>query len=265
MNTSALYLGEVMHQRFFPVTYRFSYKVFSLLADLDDLEAGFPGLRLLSANRFNLLSLYERDFGPRDGSRLRPWIESICAQHGIDIKGGRVWLSAYPRVLGYQFNPLTVWYCENREGDLVAINAEVSNTFGEHHHYLLHDQGRPLRLPFRALADKVFHVSPFIDMPMQYRFRFNRPGPTQSVAISMNDTKADNALVLVATYIAKRVPLTNRQLLWQCLKIPFLTIKVISLIHWHALKIWLRGGKFHRSPPLPEEEVSSCPSRAPKT
>ncbi|MFP4154810.1 MAG: DUF1365 domain-containing protein [Halothiobacillaceae bacterium] len=262
MNASALYIGNVMHKRTRGPAYRFDYRVFSLLVDLDDLEAGFPDNRLLSADRFNLLSFHQADHGPRDGQPLRPWIEAACARAGVDIRGGRVQVSAYPRVLGYQFNPLSVWYCHDREGHLVAINAEVSNTFGEHHHYLLHDEGRPLSLPFRAVADKVFHVSPFIDMPMRYHFRFDRPGEALSVAI--RETEGEDTL-LVATHVARRRPLTDRGILVQCLKVPLLTFKVIGLIHWQALKIWIRGGRFHRAPPLPEEEISSCPVRTPKT
>ncbi|MGC9457185.1 MAG: DUF1365 domain-containing protein [Halothiobacillaceae bacterium] len=262
MNGSALYVGSVMHRRTRGPVYRFDYRVFSLLVDLDDLEAGFPGLRFLSADRFNLLSFHQSDHGPRDGSALRPWIESACAAEGIDIRGGKVLISAYPRVLGYQFNPLSVWYCHNREGELVAIDAEVSNTFGEHHHYLLHEGGRPLSRPFRARADKVFHVSPFIDMPMRYHFRIDRP--EERLAVAIRETEGEDTL-LVATHVARRRPLSDRTLIAQCLKIPLLTVKVIGLIHWQALKIWLRGGRFHRAPPLPEQEISSCPVRTPKT
>lgn len=258
---SRLYTGRVMHQRFSGPQYRFEYRVFSLLIDLDELVTGFRGLRQLSANRFNLFSVYNQDFGPRDGQNLKEWITRITAEKGIDLSGGKIWLSAYPRVLGYQFNPMAVWYCHNREGALVAINAEVSNTFGEHHHYLLHEQGAPLTLPYRSHTDKVFHVSPFINMNMRYHFRFNQPGTQLAVAIRETEhTEAGEKLTLVATHTARAQPLNDRQLWQQALRIPLLGIKVMTLIHWQALKIWLKGGRFHKSPPLPEQEVSSCPT-----
>ncbi len=259
--TSALYQGHVMHQRLTGPRYRFRYRVFSLLVDLDDLEAGFPGRRLLSHNRFNLFSVHDRDHGPRRDMPLRGWITATARAHGIDIDGGRILVSAYPRLLGYQFNPLTVWYCHDRNGHLVAIDCEVSNTFGQHHHYFLHDGGRPLETPFRAQSDKVFHVSPFLPMNMRYHFRLNLPGERLVVAIRATKIGEDGEVdTLVATHTARRRNLTDRRLLVESLRAPFLTFKVIGLIHWQALKIWLKGGRFHKSPPLPESEVSSCPS-----
>lgn len=258
--SSALYVGEVMHQRMRGPRYRFRYRVFSLLIDLADAEAGFPGLRWLSHNRFNLLGFHDRDHGPRTGEPLRPWIKRVLRDAGVDTELGRVLLNLYPRVLGYQFNPLTVWYCENRSGEVVAIVCEVSNTFGEHHHYLLHQGGQPLLWPFRAVADKVFHVSPFIGMKMRYHFRFHPPSERLAVHIRETEmTEAGEQLTLLATHTARRKPMNDLTLLGQVLAIPFLTLKVITLIHWQALKIWLRGGQFHRSPPPPTKEISVCP------
>ncbi|MFN2381261.1 MAG: DUF1365 domain-containing protein [Guyparkeria sp.] len=260
--TSALYQGWVMHQRFTRACYRFRYRVFSLLVDLDDLEAGFPSQRLLSHNRFNLFSVYDRDHGPRRDMPLRDWITATARARGIDIEGGQILLSAYPRVFGYQFNPITVWYCHDRQGELVAIDCEVSNTFGGHHHYFLHDHGRPLETPFRAQADKVFHVSPFLPMNMRYHFRLSRPGERLGVSIRETEVGPDGGetLTLVATHNAQRRELRDRRLLLEGLRVPLLTFKVIGLIHWQALKIWFKGGRFHKSPPPPASEVSSCPS-----
>ncbi len=262
MSPSALYFGEVMRQRLTGPAYHFRYGVFSLLVDLDDLEANFPRQALLSADRFNLFSVHQRDLGGRKKSlSLRDWITDACRTAGCPIDGGRVLINTYPRVLGYQFNPLSVWYCHNAEGDLVAINAEVSNTFGECHHYLMHDQGHPLPSPFLAEADKVFHVSPFLPMNMRYHFRFNHPA--ERLAVVIRETQRENdgseTLTLVATHHAKAQPLTSRNLLIAALRIPFLTLKVIVLIHWQALGIWRRGGVFHRSPPKPATEISACP------
>ncbi|WP_407276461.1 DUF1365 domain-containing protein [Halothiobacillus sp. DCM-1] len=263
MNGSRLYLGAVMHQRLTEPAYRFNYRVFSLLVDLDDLEANFPANRWLSADRFNLFSVYQKDLGSRKPeASLRDWITRTCAAAGCPIEGGKVLINTYPRLLGYQFNPLSLWYCHNAAGALVAINAEVSNTFGEHHHYLLHDGGRPLSNPFAASADKVFHVSPFLPMNMRYHFRLNHPAERLSVVIreTRNAESGEEILTLIATHHAHAQPLTDRNLWLAALRIPLLTLKVILLIHWQALKIWRRGGIFHRSPPKPATEVSSCPS-----
>lgn len=267
MNRSALYIGKVMHQRMQGPAYRFEYRVFSLLIDLDDFELNFPGLRWLSANRFNLFSVHQRDLGARQKEiSLRGWISKVCAAEGIDITEGKVLINTYPRILGYQFNPLNVWYCYDKEDRLVAINCEVSNTFGEFHHYLLHDHGNVLDDPFRGQADKVFHVSPFLDMNMRYHFRINKPAERLSVVIretALNEKGEE--LTLVATHHAHRATLSAASLWREALRIPFLTVKIISLIHWHALKIWLKGGIFHKSPPKPSSEISSCPTVKPKS
>lgn len=267
MNGSCLYVGQVMHQRLTAPAYHFTYGVFSLLVDLDDLDANFPANRWLSTDRFNLFSVFQKDLGGRqENLSLRAWITATCQEAGCPLDGGRVLINTYPRVLGYQFNPLTVWYCHNAAGALIAINAEVSNTFGECHHYLLHDRGNPLPSPFLASADKVFHVSPFLPMGMRYHFRLSPPAERLSVVIreTQCSESGEETLTLVATHHAKASPLTDRNLWLAALRIPFLTLKVIVLIHWQALKIWRRGGVFHRSPPKPATEVSSCPSVKPE-
>ncbi|MEW5837286.1 MAG: DUF1365 domain-containing protein [Pseudomonadota bacterium] len=259
---SALYVGEVMHQRMTPVSYRFSYRVFSLLVDVDDAEAGFPGLRWLSCNRFNLLSFHARDHGPRTGEPLRPWIERVLLEAGVQVRPGRILINAYPRILGYQFNPLTVWYVQNLAEEVIAIVCEVSNTFGQHHHYLFHEQGQPLPWPYRNHADKAFHVSPLMGMGMRYHFVFSAPHKRLSLAIRETDREAEGEpTVFAATHIARRQPLSDAALIRQCLAIPFLTLKVIVLIHWQALKIWLRGARLQPDQPLPAKEISVCPPK----
>jgi DUF1365 family protein len=258
---SALYVGDVMHQRFYPLAYRFNYSVFSVLLDLEDIEAGFPNNRLLSHNRFNLLSFYDRDHGAHSSQALRPWLEQALFQAGVNVPLGRARINAYPRILGYQFNPMTTWYCEDQAGDMIAIVCTVSNTFGQWHHYILHNQGEALAWPFEAQADKVFHVSPFIDMPMRYHFRFLPPD--ERLVVHILETEGDKRL-LVATHVAHQQPLTDGNLLKQCLRIPFLTLKVITLIHWQALKIWLKGARLFPAPPHPEKDSSVCKQNTPK-
>ena len=133
MTAATIYACQVMHQRFFPVAYRFRYRVFTMLFDIDRLEDLAARNRWFSVDRFNLFSLRTRDHARRDGSPWRPWIEATLAEHGIDLEGGRIRLLTMPRLLGHAFNPLSVWYCEHRDGSPRAVLLEVRNTFGEHH------------------------------------------------------------------------------------------------------------------------------------
>jgi hypothetical protein len=252
-DAARIYFTRVMHQRLVPVQYRFRYRVFSLLLDLDRLDEAARSARLFSVNGPNLLSFRERDHGPRDGSPLRPWLDELLRGQGIDLEGGRVLLLCFPRVLGYVFNPLSVWYCHHRDGTLRAILAEVSNTFGEHHFYLLGDGGRPLPWPVEASLDKAFHVSPLIGMEARYGFRIARPGERLSVLIREYQ---DGRLMLVASQQGRGYRLRDRHLASALLRIPFMTLKVMAAIHWQALKIWLKGAPFFPKPQPPLEKVT---------
>ena len=170
-----IYRGQVMHRRLVDTPYRFEYAVFSLLLDIDRLADTVDRSRLFSYNRPNLFAFYDRDHGPGDGQPLRPWLENHLQGCGIRLEGGRIQLLCFPRILGYAFNPLSVWYCYHRDGDLRAVLCEVSNTFGERHGYLLHEQGQAMAFPVRASRSKCFHVSPFLPMRLQYRFRLTAP------------------------------------------------------------------------------------------
>jgi DUF1365 family protein len=242
-----------MHQRFFPVSYRFRYRVFTMLFDIDRLEELAAGTRWFSVDRFNLFSLRTCDHARRDGSPWRPWIEATLAEHGVDLEGGRIRLLTMPRFLGHAFNPLSVWYCEHRDGSPRAVMLEVRNTFGEHHHYLLHEGGTPLQWPVRAEKRKQFHVSPFIDMKPSYVFRIDAPGSVLRLAI---DEYEDRKRMLVASQSGYARDFDDRALLRILFTMPWATAKVLFLIHWQALKIWVRGGRFHRKPKPPAQEVS---------
>ena len=250
---ASLYRSEVMHRRLFPVRYRFVYRVYSVLLDVDRLDEAAAASRLFAHNRPNLLAFYDRDHGPRDGSPLRPWIDAVLADADIELEGGRVELLCFPRVLGYVFNPLSIWYCRHRDGSLRAVLCEVRNTFGESHAYLLHEQGRPMQWPVRDQHDKDFHVSPFIDMDARYHFRLGEPAERLQVMIHEYQ---EDALMLVAAQVGHRRPFTTGELLKATFAIPLMTFKVMALIHWQALKIWLKGARFHRKPAPPTQEVS---------
>ncbi|MDN3516151.1 DUF1365 domain-containing protein [Aquisalimonas lutea] len=249
----ALYTGTVTHRRFGDVPYRFSYRVPSLLLDIDGIDAAVRGLRLLSRNRFNLFGFHDRDHGPGDGSPLRPWIDGVLAEAGVALAGGRVLLLCMPRVLGYGFNPLSLWYCYHADGSLRAVLCEVRNTFGERHGYLLHGQGRPMASPVRDQAGKVFHVSPFFPVAGHYRFRLAPPGASFTTAVGYHQGGRTR---LAAVQQGRRRPLRDRELLRAAWRYPFAGRAVMAAIHWQALKIWLRGGQLHRKPTRPREDIS---------
>jgi DUF1365 family protein len=245
--------GDVMHRRLFPVRYRFVYRVFSLLLDVDCIESVARRCRLFSYNRFNLFSFYDRDHGSRDGRALRPWLLDRMRDLGLDVEVGRIELQCFPRILGFVFNPLSVWTCFNASNDPVAVLCEVNNTFGEAHSYLLHAAGVPLAWPIRHAHRKEFHVSPFVDMNADYHFRFSRLAGRHAIVIREYQ---DDALMLVAVQQGTAEPVTDRRLLHAAIAYPFLTLKVVAMIHWQALKIWLRGGRYHPKPNPPQVEVS---------
>ena len=238
-----LYATRVMHRRRVPPFYRFVYRVFYLFVDIDRIDALSARLRLFSLDRFNLLSLRTRDYG--DGRGLRPWAETLLRARGIELDGGRIRLLTFPRVLGFAFNPISLWYCEHRDGNLRAVVAEVNNTFGETHCYVLASDGAPLAYDQAIEKDKRFHVSPFFDRVGRYRFTLAAPGTRIRVAI--HETR-DGEPVLDATLAGERHPLTDVAILGQVLRMPWMTLKVVVGIHWEALKLWLRGARFHRKP-----------------
>jgi DUF1365 family protein len=256
VSSHALYLGRVMHLRLRPRRYRFDYRVYSLLVDVDALDTLGEQAWPLSRNRFNLLSFHDRDHGPADGTPLRPWFDGVLRAAGLAPDGLRVELLCFPRVLGLGFNPLSVWFARDATGALRAALYEVRNTFGEKHHYLVGaPAGGALDAERVHAAAKRFHVSPFIGMQAEYRFRLVAPDARVRVVIDEHD--ADGRL-LVASLAGERRALSNGALLAAFLSVPFLTAKVVLMIHWHALKLWLGGVPFHKKPAAPAVEVTPC-------
>lgn len=243
---SSLYFGQVMHQRFRPMQYQFRYGVFSIKVDIDAIETEKQKLRWLSLNKFNLFSLHYADYGARKkGEHWRVWLNQLLAEYGIKEPAFKAELVCFPRYLGITFNPLAMWYAYNQQNQLIAVICEVSNTFGQWHHYVLTNQGEPLADKVKASALKVFHVSPFMDMQAHYEFRFSKP--TEHYQISIFQKEAGLPL-LTSTQVGKVQKLTNQNLIKAAVQYPFNTIKVVWMIHWWALKIWLKGGKFHKTP-----------------
>jgi uncharacterized protein len=257
MPHSCLYEGEVMHCRVRPVRHRFVYSVFSLLLDIDEVGVLGGRLRLFSYNRFNLFSFHDRDHGERDGSPLRPWVERHLRRAGIDLAGGRIFVHCLPRLLGYVFNPLSVFWCYDGSGRLRALLYEVKNTFGEQHVYCLPvGAGHETGLPVRQQVAKAFYVSPFIGMEAEYRFTVREPETV--LAISIREVEAEGDL-LMATHIGRRRALEDTALVRVLLLFPLVTLKVIFAIHWQALKLWLKGVRLHPRPLASREDPRRDP------
>jgi len=181
---AALYFGDVMHARLKPIGHRFSYRVMNLLIDLDRLDEADRLSPLFAVNRAGLYSFSEADHGQRDGSPLRADVQRQATERGIDLTGGRTLLLCYPRLLGYTFNPLSVYFCYRADGGLALIIYEVRNTFGEIHSYALPVQPDEITAAgVRQQQDKLFYVSPFIEMAMRYRFRISPPGESVKLRI----------------------------------------------------------------------------------
>lgn len=254
MGASALYVGEVMHARLQPVRHRFTYRVVSLYVDLEELPDLHRRLRLFSHNAWNVFSFLDRDHGPRDGTALRPWIDAQLATAGVDLEGGPVRLLCYPRMWGYVFNPLTVWFCHHRDGTLRAVLYEVSNTFGQHHCYLIPVTAEQSAAgTIRQGCEKSFYVSPFIPMRASYDFRLQPPGEKTSVVIRQATEAGDT---LVATQTGARRALSDTGLLRALATHPLMTAKVMTAIHWEALHLWRKGARFHKRPAPPPAPVS---------
>ena len=253
-----LYQGHVMHMRLTPFAHRFRYRVFSLLLDVDRIEETLAPLRLLNLDRFGLMSFHRRDHGFRDGSDLRGWVEAQLRTKNIDPPH-RIWLLSFPRILGYAFNPLSVYFCEDESGAVTGIVYQVKNTFGDQHAYVI-PAAPGADGSYRHDHDKGFFVSPFIGMDQTYRFTLRRPEERLAIRIRQHDA---NGPYLIATQNGERRPLTDASLFRLWALHPLMTIKVIVSIHWQALKLWTRGARFipYRGP-YPEPEVQATGIRA---
>lgn len=246
-----LFTGQVMHRRLRPVANRFVYPVFFCLLPLSALETSAN--RLFSINRFNLLSFHYADHGACDGGHPLPWIRALLAQSGLHADG-EIWLQCFPRMLGFVFNPVSFWFCHAADGALVAVLAEVSNTFGQRHRYLLaHGDGRTLAEGETLQAAKTFHVSPFLAVQGRYRFRFHSRSVDDAPFWRLARIEhADAAGDLLHTALSGQGrALDAPGVLRAALRFPLMTLLIVLRIHWQALKLWCKGAPFFHQPPSP--------------
>ncbi len=233
MSAITLYRGHVMHMRLQPKRHRFRYRVFSCLFDIDRIEEAMAGSRIWG----RVLRFENRDHGPRDGSPLRPWVERRLAEIGLAAPE-RIELHCFPRLWGYVFNPLSVYFCY-RDGALYATLYEVKNTYGGQEVYVLPAEAQDGMV--RQRQDKTFWVSPFIPMEQTYRFDLAPPGEKLALRIRQH---GDDGELLIATHTATGEPATDAALARAVAAHPLMTLKVIAAIHWQALRLALKGVRF---------------------
>jgi DUF1365 family protein len=249
---SALYCGIVAHKRVRPRVHALKYRAFWMLFDLDELPALGKSFRLFGYNRFSLFSFFDRDHGDSSGAPLRGWVEKHLGDAGIAFDGGPIRLLCLPRILGYAFNPISIFFCYRRDESLAAILYEVNNTFGQRHSYLIAVEPGAGRTISQS-APKRLYVSPFNNMDMSYAFKVQPP--TASVAVGVDAHDADGLMITTALS-GKRRALSDRSIAATFLRYPLLTLKVIAGIHWEALQLWLKGMKITERPPRPDLPIT---------
>ena len=254
---SSLYSTRIFHRRRRPKSHRLKYRAFYLLLDLDELDRMHRQLKWFSYNSFNIFSFFDRDHGPGTNEPLRPWVEHHLDRAGIDLDGGAIHVLCLPRIFGYVFNPITVYYCYHREGRMQAVLYEVSNTFGQRHSYLVTVDNEPDGV-FRHSCNKRFFVSPFIEVSGHYEFTIKRPSDELYLHIRQAD---DDGPMLDAWINGVKTHISDRSLLLCLIRYPLLTLKVIGGIHWEAVKIWLKGIRTVTRPSPPAEPVTIVQNR----
>lgn len=251
---SALYTGTVKHVRTRPVRNEFTYGLYYVYVDLAELEVLDSSLKRFGHNRRALVSVWDEDHGGRDGTDLREWIDGVLARAGIDLAGGRVCLLTFPRVMGFKFYPVSFWYCFDSKGTLLAVLAEVQNTYRDHHNYLLHNNGEPLRRSDRPTKAKAFFVSPFVQLDnAHYQFSLSEPAEKLSAAIY---DFVDGPLLLTAAISLRAEPLDDASLLRAVLRMGPMSLRAQILIHWQALRLVFKGVRFYPHTKPPEEEIT---------
>ena len=236
--TSSIYNGTVIHKRFKPKIHFFKYRVFSLLIDLSELKILDQKISFFSYNSFNLISFFDKDHGDRDGSSLIEWVKKNLKENKIISENIKIKLLCYPRIFGYVFNPLSVFYVYDKNEELISILYEVKNTFGEQHTYIFKVENNNL---LQHNCEKKFHVSPFIEMDCNYFFRILKPTEKISVII---DQYQSNEKILYASQDGIRRDFTSSELIRSYLKHPLMTFKIIIAIHFEAFKLWTKGIKY---------------------
>ena len=237
IKNSNIYEGKVIHKRFKPKYHYFKYNVFSLFLDLDEINLIQKKIKIFSNNSFNILSFCDKDHGPRDGSNLKNWVIENLKLNNIKFENIKVKLLCYPRIFGYVFNPLSIFFVYDNYSKIIAVLYEVKNTFGEQHTYIFKVEDENI---ITNSCDKKFFVSPFIEMKSKYRFRIIKPEKKLSVSIDQSDMEGK---LLYASQDGVAKEINNKNMILSYISHPLMTFKVIAAIHFEALKLWLKGVK----------------------
>ena len=251
MTASGLYRGVVAHARLKPRAHRLSYRIFMTLLDLDELPGMGRRLTLFGYNRGGLIAFNDKDHLQGTGD-LRGEVGALMGSAGLD-GGGPVRILCMPRVLGFVFNPISVYFCHDRGGRLEAILYEVNNTFGQRHAYLIPVTERSGRA-VRQSCDKRFHVSPFMDMALRYHFEVAEPGDEALLRVDAHDAEGP---MIVTSFRGVRAELTDAAILKAFLAHPLLSLAVLAGIHWEAVKLLLKGLRLRPMPPAPRHPVTT--------
>ena len=236
---SSIYIGNVIHKRFKPKIHFFKYKVFSILLDISEIDILDKSLKIFSYNKFNIVSFYDADHGPRDGTSIKEWVIKNLNDNRINTENIKIKLLCYPRIFGYVFNPLSVFFIYNKNSELISILYEVKNTFGEQHTYVFKTKENENYI--KHTCKKKFHVSPFIEMNCTYFFKILKPSEKISVIIDQYD---EEGKLLYASQDGDRIEFNNKNLVLSYLRHPLMTFKIIVAIHFEAFKLWTKGIKF---------------------
>ncbi len=259
LNKASIHFGQVIHQRYSPQN-RFKYPTFYLRIPMRSrgVDANLLKNQGIGDNSFSWISFYDQDHGDKILQSLE-WVEHLLKMNGCSEIDGEIWLHTFPRVFGYVFNPVSFWFCHASNGGLKAIVAEVNNTFGERHAYLLQSPSSAnISWGQELSTKKIFHVSPFFDVVGHYRFRFMKQEGcvVHPKFVSRIDYFQNDQHSLMTSVSGSEFILNSSSKMRAILSFPFLTLSVILKIHWQAFKLWIKGAKFYKKPKTPEIPIS---------
>lgn len=238
---SCLYECQIMHERIVPQRYGFTHKMFMFYLDLDEVESLAQKLRWFGLERFNLFGFYPQDHLKVEGKNLKESILEFLSNRGVDLSGGRIMLLTHLRTFGYIFNPVSFYFCFDQAGNPSCVVAEVGNTYREMKPYFIGSECWQEN-SFKLRTTKYFYISPFIDLDAQVDFNLKIPAEKLHLRIDDYDSAASNAQRLLVTALhGTAQPLSDKALLLYSRRFPLITLKVITLIHWHAFRLWLKG------------------------